>query len=265
MHLTCCKNIHDEQFRAALSKLFLPPNRQPWVKLLIWKWRIMVGLIKQRGSFRDGGCWARYHRMKAIYVQGKIHTVGKLMGMHWQQSTFLLSNSAEQRSWYQNCPIPFRHGDLGYSQCQCTGALDAHELEWDQTKKTATITTAAWAGIPPNDYGAIWCSLSTNGGIHFVGKAVDSAQSQKLVIEWRGVLRCGSLGYPALLFLLSATLKKNFFIERQQMDQREGLSRKVHSPADNKIIFRGNDRYILLKPLFSPWSLIYIFLQDCLL
>lgn len=79
-------------------------------------------LIKQKGSFRDGWGWTQYHRMKALYIQGKIHKVGKIMAPHWQQSTYLLSYWVEQRSWYHNCPIPFSHGDPSKRQCQCTWA-----------------------------------------------------------------------------------------------------------------------------------------------
>lgn len=83
----------------------------------------MVGANQTERELSGRGLgWAQYHGMKALQFQGVIHTVGTLMGAHWQWATFLLSYWVEQRSWYQNCPIPFRHRDLGERQCQCTWA-----------------------------------------------------------------------------------------------------------------------------------------------
>lgn len=159
-----------------------PLNGQARVKILIWKWRIMVGTNQTERELLGWGC-ARYHRMKAIYVQRKIHTVGKLMGMHWQQSKCVLSYWVEQRSGYQSCPIPFRWGDLGERQCQCTWAgmrsnqgnshnyhhspswhpsqwLWCHLMQLEHKRWNTFCLDGSWLGTEPKSIDIDWMSES---------------------------------------------------------------------------------------------------------
>lgn len=212
----CCFTLHtaisqkdrqtqDEQFTAPFSKcIFVPPNTetQSWLKILIWKSRVMVEANQTERELSGWGVG-----LSSIpWNESPAFPRSNPYSRYANGSTLTVSHiSAVIRSWTE-VTIP-ELSNLIWTQGSGRETVSMH-MSWNEIKprKTATITTTAWAGIPPNDYEAIWCSMSTNGGINFAGKAFESARSQKLLIEWGCLLRCGSGEYLALF---SANILEN--------------------------------------------------------
>lgn len=199
--------------------LCLPSNRPARVKILIWKWRIMVGTNQTERELSQAQC----HRMKVIYIQGKIHTVGQLMGAHWQQSTFLLSYWVEQRSWYQNCPIPFRHGDLGWWLCQCTWAgMTSNQENSHNYHHSLSWHPSQWLWCHLMQLEHKWRNIFCQEG-SWVGTKPKTIDWMRQAVFWGvaagNILHCFLLT-ATLIFLGVFLFKKQF---TQQQGQREGF------------------------------------------